>query len=151
MGEDIKLTVEGESTSPAFESRNIDVGQRDPLNINDHLKVTFEDIIAEPEQTTYSFDKVWILSYKVFTSTKLWCYRITSLLCAIPAMIFWGIYFACLAFCTIWCCVPCYKAFGIELHCAKKIFQTVLGAFYEPCWAAIGKCWSNIRVTMVKE
>ncbi|KAL5015244.1 hypothetical protein ScPMuIL_009514 [Solemya velum] len=111
--------------------------------------VTFEEIIAEPHPTIFSFDKVWILSYKVFTNTKLWCYRITTLICAIPLSIFWGIYFACLAFCTIWCCVPCVKAYSIEFHCVRQFWETILNTFLRPCYEACGYIFYNIRISKV--
>ncbi|XP_064632944.1 caveolin-3-like isoform X1 [Lineus longissimus] len=150
MAEDkgINLQIQGENTgNPALDERNIDVNERDPQHINEHIKVTFEDIIAEPEPTTYSFDKVWVLSYKVFNSVNIWCYRILSLICAIPAMVLWGCNFACLSFCTVWCCRPCMKSFEIQLRFFQTIWTTLITAFCEPCYLAVGKIFYNIRIT----
>ncbi|KAL4226699.1 Caveolin-3 [Mactra antiquata] len=43
----------------------IDLVNRDPNNINDHLKVRFEDVLAEPEGIR-SIDCIWKLSYYGF-------------------------------------------------------------------------------------
>uniref|UniRef100_A0A1I8GQY0 Caveolin n=1 Tax=Macrostomum lignano TaxID=282301 RepID=A0A1I8GQY0_9PLAT len=129
----------------------IDLVNRDPDLINQHLKVQFEDIIAEPDPTVFSFDNVWTCSFKVFTSTKLWCYRIISLICAIPAAICWGIEFAMLSFCTIWCWQPSLKAFDISLWYTRRIYEILLKVFVEPCFHAFGKCLSHIVVTVRRE
>ncbi|PAA88293.1 hypothetical protein BOX15_Mlig024399g1 [Macrostomum lignano] len=134
-----------------FRADNLDVVSRDPEGLNGHCRVKFEDIIAEPDPTVFSFDGVWVLSYKVFSSTKLWCYRITSLICAIPAAICWGIEFACLSFCTIWCWQPSIKAYEISLWYTRRIFEILLAVFLEPCFNAMGKCLSHIVVTVKRE
>uniref|UniRef100_A0A1I8IKV9 Caveolin n=2 Tax=Macrostomum lignano TaxID=282301 RepID=A0A1I8IKV9_9PLAT len=129
----------------------MDIVTRDPNSLNIHCKVQFEDIIAEPDPTVFSFDNVWTCSFKVFTSTKLWCYRIISLICAIPAAICWGIEFAMLSFCTIWCWQPSLKAFDISLWYTRRIYEILLKVFVEPCFHAFGKCLSHIVVTVRRE
>jgi len=124
-----------------------DLLNRDPNNINEHVKVTFEDIIAEPEETSFSFDGVWLLSYKVFTNTKLWTYRIVTLLCAIPASFCWGVYFACLAFCTIWCWIPGLKTYEIEMNCVSRYYTILLESFLGPVCDTLGRCFSHIVVS----
>jgi len=128
----------------------VDLKDRDPYGMNQHLRLVFSDIIGEPEPGTFSFDRVWILSYQTFTSTKLWCYRILTLLCAIPAAICWGMHFACLSFCNIWCFVPCIKACNIKMACLQKIYGAIMGAFIGPLFDAIGRCLGHIRVTTIK-
>lgn len=140
-GEDVKMDVPEE----------VDMVNRDPNNINSHLKTTFLDIFAEPEPTTFSFDAVWQYSYVVFTMSKLWCYRITSLICALPAALCWGCTYACASFATIWCCVPCVRCLHLQLHCVKQVFGICLGTFVAPCYEAIGRVFSQIHITMRKE
>ena len=53
---------------------------------------------------------VYLCILQAFTVTKMWCYKITSLILGVPCAVIWGIYFACLAFCTSWCCMPCIKS-----------------------------------------
>merc|ERR1712170_271187 len=73
-----------------------DLANRDPTPLNDHLKVTFEEILGEPDHTQ-SLDCVWKYSYKCFNMCKTLCYLILTTLCGIPTAICWGCYFACVA------------------------------------------------------
>ena len=82
-------------------------------------QVAFEEVFAEPHPSIFSFDKIWGLSYTVFTGSKLWCYRITTAILGLPAACCWGCTFACISFTHIWCCVPGMKAIFINLRCIK--------------------------------
>ncbi|KAH9489897.1 Caveolin-1 [Bulinus truncatus] len=113
--------------------------------------VTFEEIFAEPHSTVHSFDSVWLLSFKVFNQTKLWCYRITSLIFGIPLAFLWGLHFGCLACCTIWCCRPGIKACQIELGCVQSFVQIFLDCLYKPLFVAVGYVFTNIRVKITKQ
>merc|ERR1711976_907218 len=73
-----------------------DLETRDPNNLNDHLKVTFEEALGEPDHT-HALDCVWKYSYKCFNFYKALCYLIATTLCGIPMAICWGCYFACVA------------------------------------------------------
>nr|KAG5711297.1 hypothetical protein BaRGS_005994 [Batillaria attramentaria] len=86
----------------------------------------------------------------VFRNTKLWCYRILTLLCAVPAGFVWGIQFACLACCTVWCCRPCIRAFDISLSCVKDFYTVFVMTFYRPCYEAMGFCFHNFRIFLYK-
>jgi len=131
---------------------SMSLNDRDPKGLQNALKevLVFSDIIGEPEPGTYSFDRIWIWSYQAFTSSKLWCYRILTLLFAIPAAVCWGLSFACLSFCHIWCCVPCIKSCNIKMLCLQKVYAAIMGAFIAPLFDAIGRCLSHIRVTSIK-
>merc|ERR1711936_409871 len=50
----------------------LDMMNRDPNNINPHLKVGFEDIFGEPEEIR-SMDCVWQNSYKCFKCLEINC------------------------------------------------------------------------------
>lgn len=142
-GEDVKLNGEQKD-------EEIDLSERDPNDMNAQVKIKFEDIIGEPDPEVYSFDKVWVLSFKAFSATKLWCYRISSLLCALPLSVCWGCYFACVAFCRIWVCVPCLKSIDIELLCFRRVYTICLQTFCAPWFEAAGKFWSNINLRITK-
>lgn len=126
------------------------IKDRDPHGINQHLRLVFSDVVAEPEESTFSFDQVWVLSCRLFTSSKLWCYRILTLLFAIPAAICWGVTFAFVSFCNIWCYVPCLRAFSADLVCLQKLYGPLLRALVVPLCEAVGRCFSHIHVTSVK-
>ena len=47
------------------------------------MKVSFDDVLAEPEGA-HSNDCVWKLSYNCFTCGKLCLYRFITVFCAAP-------------------------------------------------------------------
>merc|ERR1712227_1150501 len=82
--------------------KDVDYENRDRNGLNPDLKVNFADVIAEPEGA-HSFKTIWGTSFKTYSLTKFWCYRILTAVLAVPLSVFWGLYFALLAFCSIWC------------------------------------------------
>ncbi|KAM9522533.1 caveolin-2-like isoform 2-T3 [Salvelinus alpinus] len=73
------------------------LNERDPRGVNECLKVSFEDVIAEPASVR-SGDKVWIWSNALFEVTRVWIYRIVTVLLAVPVSIITGLIFAILSF-----------------------------------------------------
>ncbi|XP_078065524.1 caveolin-1-like [Mustelus asterias] len=132
-------------------TKEIDLVNRDPKKINeDVVKINFEDVIAEPEGS-HSLDGVWKASLTTFTVSKYWCYRIMSAIFGVPLSILWGLYFACLSFCHIWTILPCIKSCLIEMHCFSRIYSLCIHTFCDPFYEALGKMFSNIRVTLHRE
>jgi len=114
-----------------------DLGNRDPNNLNDHLKVSWEEVLGEPDHT-HSIDCVWKYSAKCFTLWKALCYIIATTICGIPIATCWGCYFACVAFCHIWCITPGIRDLQIECAVNKKILAVIASSFLEPCCEACG-------------
>ncbi|KAF7246466.1 Caveolin-2 [Varanus komodoensis] len=77
------------------------VVDRDPNGINSHLKLGFEDVIAEPP-STHSFDRVWICSNALFELSKYLMYKLLTLFLAVPLALVAGILFAVLSCLHIW-------------------------------------------------
>jgi hypothetical protein len=121
-----------------------DLGNRDPNNLNDHLKVTFEEVLGEPDHT-HALDCVWKYSYKCFNLWKTLCYLIVTTLCGIPIASCWGCYFACVAFYHIWEITPSIKALEIECSIVRKILKVTTGACIEPCCEAFGGIFASFR------
>ena len=110
------VTVAGEKPNSKLPSAaDVDIQDRDPEHINDHLKLEFHDIFAEPHPSIFSFDFIWKISFKLFEFIKLWTYRILTLIFGIPVAILWAIYFGIYSFIHIWCLVPVYRAFLVKL------------------------------------
>nr|XP_031311111.1 caveolin-2 isoform X3 [Camelus dromedarius] len=74
---------------------------RDPHRLNSHLKVGFDDVIAEPV-STHSFDQVWICSHALFEISKYVIYKFLTVFLAIPLAFAAGILFATLSCLHIW-------------------------------------------------
>ncbi|KAH3892457.1 caveolin-3-like [Dreissena polymorpha] len=123
---------------------NLDLANRDPNNINDHIKVTFEDVLAEPEGA-HSIDCVWKLSYTCFTCWLGICYKISTLLCGICIAAEWGCEFASVAFYHVWYITPMLKM--CEMNCAvfTKMMRTFLSCCIEPCCEACGALFHNFK------
>ncbi|XP_045166085.2 caveolin-1-like [Mercenaria mercenaria] len=118
---------------------------RDPEDVNGIVKIDFEEIFAEPEGT-YSFGTVWGATYRIFTDSKVWCYKFLSALCGVPCALCWGLHFACLSFCMIWYYQPSIRSFSIQMKPLQKVYGVLVNSFIEPCFAAAGKLFSNIKV-----
>ncbi|XP_027016062.1 caveolin-1 isoform X1 [Tachysurus fulvidraco] len=139
-----------EKTLQDVHTKEIDLVNRDPKHLNDHVvKVDFEDVIAEPAGT-YSFDGVWKASFTTFTVSKYWFYRLLTALVGIPLALIWGIFFAILSFLHIWAVVPCVKSYMIEIHCISQVYSICVHTFCDPLFEAMGKCFGNVRLTTTK-
>ncbi|XP_018408817.1 PREDICTED: caveolin-2-like [Nanorana parkeri] len=123
---------------------------RDPRGINKHLKVDFSDVLAEPN-SFHSFDKVWTWSDILFESSKLWCYRIISLLCAVPVSLISGLVFAILGCIHIWCAMPCIQLCNICMPPIRTLWASLLDIFVAPVCASLGRCLSFIYVNVTKQ
>ncbi|XP_039262995.2 caveolin-1-like [Styela clava] len=135
------------SKQPSEKADSIDYDNRDPNNIHEDVKVNFADIIAEPSGA-HSFETVWGTSYKVYSLTKYWIYQVMSLIFGIPISLFWGIYFSCLAFCSVWCITPCIRSFIIKIGFVGKLWGACVGTVLDPCFESIGLVLSRVRVAM---
>jgi len=122
-----------------------DMEQRDPMNINEHVKVNFEEVLAEPEGAR-SCDCVWRGASKCFTCTLDCCYKLLTAVLGFPLAFCWGCEFACLAFCHIWYCTPCIKSCAIELTACRSILRLFYESTYGACCEACGMFFSRIVV-----
>jgi caveolin 1 len=118
---------------------------RDPTNIHKELKVNFKDVIAEPEGV-HSFGTVWGTSYKTYSVSKFWCYRLLTMVLGIPFALFWGLYFAFLAFLNVWCVVPFVKCFVIQMKFIAQVWGLLVNTFLDPFFGSIGKMFSSIKL-----
>ncbi|KAJ6654547.1 hypothetical protein lerEdw1_006854 [Lerista edwardsae] len=126
------------------------VDPRDPREINQHLKLEFSDILAEPSSFR-SFDRVWTWSDIVFESSRLWCYRIISLLCAVPVSLFSGFLFACLGCLHIWCVMPCIQLCTMAMPPVRTLWASILDVAIAPLFASLGRCCSAIYLTIAQK
>merc|ERR1712110_824256 len=114
----------------------LDMMNRDPNNINPHLKVGFEDIFGEPEDIR-SMECVWKNSYKCFECWKQLCYTIMTFCCGICIAMEWGCEFAYIAFTHIWFVSPCFKCLEINCGCCQKLYGLCVHCMLDP-WSGTG-------------
>ncbi|KAH3892462.1 caveolin-1-like [Dreissena polymorpha] len=122
----------------------LDLTNRDPNNINNHLQVSFEDVLAEPAGA-HSIDCVWKLAYTCFSMWLGICYKLSTLLCGICIAAEWGCEFAEVAFYHVWFITPMLKM--CEMNCAvcTKIMRTCASCCIEPCCEACGSLFHKFK------
>lgn len=118
---------------------------RDPNDINAHLKVGFEDVIAEPI-STHSFDRVWIGSHAVFELVKFVFYRLLTTLLAVPMAFILGLVFGVLSCIHIWLVMPVIQTFLMLLPPIQVVWRTLTDMFITPLFHSMGKSLSSIQV-----
>ncbi|XP_061689495.1 caveolin-2 [Syngnathoides biaculeatus] len=123
---------------------------RDPRGINDCLKVTFEDVIAEPASAR-SGDRVWIWSHALFEVSRVWIYRIVTVLLAIPMSILCGILFAVLSCIHIWMVGPCIKCVLVGTRWLQKLWSVALVVLVRPALASAARCCGGFSVHLLDE
>ncbi|XP_062872134.1 caveolin-2 [Trichomycterus rosablanca] len=129
----------------------INQGQtRDPYGINDHLKVDFSDVLAEPV-STHSYDRVWVYSSIGFESARIWSYRCLTALCAIPVSCISGCLFALLACLHSWCVMPCVQMCHTCLPCVRSLWMSLVNIFIVPVCVSVAHCCSGIYILYSKE
>ncbi|XP_040891011.1 caveolin-2 [Toxotes jaculatrix] len=126
------------------------INVRDPRGINDCLKVTFEDVIAEPVSVR-SGDRVWIWSHALFEVCRVWIYRIVTVLLAIPMSIISGVLFAILSCIHIWMIGPCIQCVFIGTRWLQSLWNIVLGVIVRPFLTSAGRCCGGFSVHLAKE
>ncbi|KAJ8002734.1 hypothetical protein DPEC_G00162020 [Dallia pectoralis] len=121
------------------------VPDRDPNEINTHLKVGFDDIIAEPSSSR-SFDRVWIGSHAVFELVKYAFYRILTTVLAVPMAFLLGVVFAVISCVHIWLLMPLVRCFLVALPSLQVIWSSLVDMFVSPLYHSMGRCLSSIQV-----
>ncbi|XP_078076007.1 caveolin-2-like [Mustelus asterias] len=139
-----RLLPRREETLPEEKERR----KRDPNGINTHVKVSFEDVIAEPA-ATQTFDGVWICSHVSFEFSKFVLYKVLTLFLAIPLAFAIGIFFAIISYIHIWFLMPIVKTFMMILPSFRIIWKTIMDMFISPLCQSMGRCFSavNFRCT----
>lgn len=117
---------------------------RDPRYISAHLKVDFEDVIAEPS-SVHSLDSVWIGSHALFELMKFAFYRVLTTLLAIPMAFVAGLVFATLSCIHIWVVMPLVQSCMMTLPSIQVIWSSLMDMFVRPLFHSFGRCLSSIN------
>ncbi|CAL8263709.1 unnamed protein product [Merluccius merluccius] len=118
---------------------------RDPGDINAHLKVGFEDVIAEP-RSAHSLDRVWIGSHAVFEVAKYVFYRVLTTLLAVPMAFLLGLVFGVIACVHIWVVMPLIQSFLMVLPSGRVVWRSLMDMCVSPLFHSMGKCFSSVHV-----
>ncbi|CAL8402099.1 unnamed protein product [Arctogadus glacialis] len=123
---------------------------RDPKAVNACLKVAFEDVIAEPASVR-SFDRVWVWSHALFEVSRVWCYRLISLLLAVPVSLVAGLLMALLSCLHIWLIMPCLQLCVINMRWVQVLWASVLNIAIGPFFTSMGKCCGSISIRIARD
>ncbi|XP_017772876.1 PREDICTED: caveolin-3-like [Nicrophorus vespilloides] len=124
---------------------SLELEDRDPKSLSQHLQVSWEDVIGEPD-TTRSPECAWRISNQCFVVSRNCCYIFMSVIIAPCAALCLGCSFACLAFKHIWCWNPCLRVWKINCSMFKLYLTSCSQATIVPLAEAIGHCCSSIKV-----
>ncbi|XP_038553919.1 caveolin-2-like [Micropterus salmoides] len=147
---EVKVDVQSEDLNSTHSDTRPLIQDRDPKRINKSLKVTFEDVIAEPPSVR-SFDQVWLWSHALFEVSRLWCYRIISLLLAVPVSLAAGLLFAMLSCLHIWLIMPCVQLLLINMSWVQTVWGSILNIFIGPVFTSVGKCCGQVTIHLAKD
>ncbi|XP_076606748.1 caveolin-2-like [Chaetodon auriga] len=149
-GELMEVKVQSEDLNSTSSDTRPLIHDRDPKKVNKNLKVTFEDVIAEPPSVR-SFDKVWLWSHALFEVSRLWCYRFISLILAVPVSLAAGLLFALLSCLHIWLIMPCVQLLLINMHWVQTVWSSILNIVISPFFTSFGKCCGRITIHLAKD
>ncbi|XP_059536089.1 caveolin-2-like [Myotis daubentonii] len=123
---------------------------RDPNQLNEHLKLDFQDVIAEPE-STHSFDNVWICSHALFEVSKFVVYKFLTLFLASPLAFAAGILFATLSCLHIWIIMPFVKTCLMVQPSVQTIWKSMTDVVIAPLCVSAGRLLSSVSVQLSRD
>ncbi|XP_047740152.1 caveolin-3-like [Hyalella azteca] len=114
-----------------------DETNRDPKNLNPHLKVMWNDIVGEPEGLK-SLDIFWTCSRITYNVSRTFCYILLVVLLGPLIALINGLLFAILSFCQIWLVGPCLRCCKINCGTLRMFTETLLqGPYFQKIFALI--------------
>ncbi|CAF0965134.1 unnamed protein product [Adineta steineri] len=126
----------------------VEHNSRDPYGINKHFQLDFFNVIAEPDRSAYSFDLLHRASTQVYKYSKLFIYRLLTIIFGLPLMLFWGLIIGAYTFLMIWVLAPIRRLNQSLIAEAGIYVQTISDAVIAPLYRSLGQMWSGIRATI---
>merc|ERR1711976_130467 len=146
MGAEAGRQREAAGEEESGKMAEVDMELRDPVVLNTHTKVFFEEVLGEPEGVR-SADCVWTNGFKCFNGTLNCCYKFLTFICGVPLAFCWGCEFACEACYHVWYLTPAIHEMGIYCKTTAMQCQICLGACMTPFMESCGRCLSEIRMS----
>ncbi|CAL8336880.1 unnamed protein product [Lota lota] len=141
--------VFADEDSPQGQARRL-TENRDPKAVNSCLKVAFEDVIAEPASVR-SFDRVWVWSHALFEVSRVWFYRLISLLLAVPVSLLAGLLLTLVSCLHIWWIMPCLQLCVINMRWVQVLWASMLNIAIGPFFTSMGKCCGSISIRIARD
>ncbi|KRX41615.1 Caveolin-1 [Trichinella murrelli] len=148
------MPSENKSPSEMEIQENCPNGKSKPNNNSqknkNEIKIQFDEIVAEPDQSLRSISHVWNVSVKIFQFTSQWCYWILSALLAVPFAILWAVVFAFSSFFNVWFTQPLIRTVGKFFLSIFQVYEKIVLCLFGPIGQAFGRCFQNVRLYTVK-
>lgn len=107
---------------------------RDPNNLNTHIRCEFYDAFAEPNTSPHSFECVWEFSEIVFECCRDCWYKLFGLFCGVCIAIHWAFEFVPIMFSHVWFLTPCNQSLKIVLNgCCRPLWFLTVNLCVTPC------------------
>ncbi|KAH9522865.1 Caveolin-1, variant 3 [Dermatophagoides farinae] len=114
----------------------INLLDRDERSINDHINVSFEDVIGEPD-ATQGFDAAYQLSFGLFQFVRFWLYRILMAIISLPLAFIWALVFALLSLISVWIITPGFRVMDILFFFMHRVWACLVRTFLDPIFTSI--------------
>ncbi|ENN78657.1 caveolin-2 [Dendroctonus ponderosae] len=131
------------------ESEILDLEDRDPQRINQHLEVSWDTLIGEP-QSLRSPECAWTLSQYCFRFSRIGVYTCLSVLFAPIAACFVGTCYAVFYFQYIWCSVPSLWLCKATCGITRSFVRAFTHGCLIPITTGFGYVLSEIKVKTQK-
>ncbi|CAJ0590400.1 unnamed protein product [Cylicocyclus nassatus] len=127
-------------------AQRLSMENRDLNCLNQDLKTQFLEIFGEPDPQYHSVACVWTNSYRVFEITRIYCYKILTLIFGIPVAFLAGFIFALFSFVRIWIAQPTFAIVRIILSQLLTIWPTFVIYIVRPFFYSVGAIFSTFRM-----
>ncbi len=114
--------------------------KRDRHGLNQHVKVQLDEVLGEPEVPGKIPERVWNASNVSFNICQKLCYKVLSVVCAVPAAACHGCTYAQLAFCHTWCLTPRLRAWRENMRIVGQYWGACVYCICDPCAEVCRKC-----------
>ncbi|XP_005388214.2 PREDICTED: caveolin-2 [Chinchilla lanigera] len=125
-------------------------GERDPHGLNAHLKLGFEDVVAEP-RGAHSCDGVWACSHALFELARFALYRLLAALLAVPLAFAAGLLLAALSCLHVWVLMPFVKTCLMVLPSVQTVWKSATDVVLAPLCTSVGHMFSSVSLQLSRD
>ncbi|KJH51470.1 Caveolin [Dictyocaulus viviparus] len=124
----------------------LNMSDRDQQKLNKDLQLNFLDIFGEPDPQYHSIACVWTMSYRIFELTRVYCYKLLTLLLSLPVAFIAGLIFAVFSFLRIWVLQPILVIVRVLLKQLLDVWPMFLIYIVRPLFYSVGAVFSTVRL-----
>ncbi|KAL3100450.1 hypothetical protein niasHS_001753 [Heterodera schachtii] len=123
-----------------------DLVQRDSAKLQETIDLGVQDIFGEPD-AVHSMNGVWKMSLTVFLTVRNFCYKLLSLIFAVPLAVLFGILFGLFSMLSVFVFVPVGRLLSIPFGWLAKLWAVLISAVCDPLCRSFALTFGNVKVT----